>query len=190
MVSNLQFSMFTHTNFDSVNCNLEYRKTDDWFLPRTQNSKINAVAAAINGRHGNELLRSETEPDLYRPEKSDISDYTRVLIRLQGPRARVTTIIRGREIDRTDLNLYKEYLDLLPEEFRQEDLLHEVQQQRFRATAFGKTYVIDSEFLEALPNRIRDEILLQLQLAMYRRRRKRNQLSEELLRMLVRRLEG
>jgi E3 ubiquitin-protein ligase HUWE1 len=91
------------------------------------------------------------------------------------PVQRVVTTIRGREIDITELGIDLEYLEALPEEFREEVLMQQVAQQRQNAAASGQEpSEISPEFLEALPAEIRDELLQQE--AAERRRREREEL--------------
>ncbi|KAF2762305.1 hypothetical protein EJ05DRAFT_204624 [Pseudovirgaria hyperparasitica] len=88
--------------------------------------------------------------------------------------ARVTTTIRGREIDITNLGIDMEYLEALPDELREEVLMQRVAEQRSEAVAAGEAPTdISPEFLEALPADIREEILQQE--AQDRRRREREE---------------
>jgi E3 ubiquitin-protein ligase HUWE1 len=90
------------------------------------------------------------------------------------PVARVVTTIRGREVDITELGIDLEYLEALPEEFREEVLMQQVAQQRSAAVASGQEpSEISPEFLEALPAEIRAELLEQE--AQERRRREREE---------------
>ncbi|KPI40792.1 E3 ubiquitin-protein ligase TOM1-like protein [Cyphellophora attinorum] len=85
---------------------------------------------------------------------------------------RVFATIRGRELDITGLDIDREYLDALPEELREEVILQqlsarreEVQQQQPRATTStevpidagrGSEYL--DEFMNALPEELREEV--------------------------------
>ncbi|KAF1929156.1 E3 ubiquitin-protein ligase HUWE1 [Didymella exigua CBS 183.55] len=115
------------------------------------------------------------------------------------PVQRITTILRGREYDITELGIDLEYLDALPEELREEVLLQQVaerrqeqrQQQAQRARqeqqaqeqqasgSAGNTAQteepteLDEEFLAALPPEMRAELLQQE--AADRRRREREE---------------
>jgi len=90
------------------------------------------------------------------------------------PVPRVTTMIRNREVDITELGIDLEYLEALPEEFREEVLMQQIHQQRATAAASGQEpSEISPEFLEALPAEIRDELLQQE--ASERRRREREE---------------
>ncbi|KAL6153386.1 E3 ubiquitin-protein ligase tom1 [Exserohilum turcicum] len=115
------------------------------------------------------------------------------------PAPRVMTTIRGHEYDITDLGIDTEYLDALPEELREEVLMQQVaerraeqraqarqqqQQQHSQNQAQGSTSQdaghsgdlptdINEEFLAALPEEIREELLAQE--AQERRRREREE---------------
>ncbi|KAF1836843.1 hypothetical protein BDW02DRAFT_492631 [Decorospora gaudefroyi] len=119
----------------------------------------------------------------------------------QPPAPRVMTTIRGREYDITDLGIDNEYLDALPEELREEVLMQQVaerraeqraqarqqqQQQQPQSQAQAQTPAtqdagpsgdlptdINEEFLAALPEEIRIELLAQE--AHERRRREREE---------------
>lgn len=87
---------------------------------------------------------------------------------------RITTTIRGRELDITGMGIDIEYLEALPEELREEVLMQQVAEQRSQAVAAGEEPTdISREFLEALPADIRDELLQQE--AQDRRRREREE---------------
>ena len=87
---------------------------------------------------------------------------------------RVTTTIRGRELDITGMGIDLEYLEALPEELREEVLMQQVAEQRSQAAAAGQAPTdISREFLEALPAEIREELLQQE--AQDRRRREREE---------------
>lgn len=112
------------------------------------------------------------------------------------PTPRITTTIRGREYDITDLGIDLEYLDALPEELREEVLMQQVaerrqeqrdqqraqqqaqqsqpsQQQQSSGGSGENPSDIDEQFLAALPPEIRDELLQQE--AQERRRREREE---------------
>ena len=87
---------------------------------------------------------------------------------------RVRATFRGREVDITGLGIDLEYLDALPEEYREEVLMQQLAEQRSQAAAAGEEPTeISREFLEALPAEIRDELLQQE--AQERRRRERDE---------------
>lgn len=87
---------------------------------------------------------------------------------------RVRTTIRGRELDITGMGVDLEYLDALPEDLREEVLMHQLALQRSQAAAAGEEPTdISREFLEALPPDIREELLQQE--AQDRRRREREE---------------
>lgn len=90
------------------------------------------------------------------------------------PIDRVRTTIRGRELDITGMGVDLEYLDALPEDLREEVLMHQLALQRSQAAAAGEEPTdISREFLEALPPDIREELLQQE--AQDRRRREREE---------------
>lgn len=90
------------------------------------------------------------------------------------PAERVRTTIRGRELDITGMGVDLEYLDALPEDLREEVLMHQLALQRSQAAAAGEEPTdISREFLEALPPDIREELLQQE--AQDRRRRERDE---------------
>ncbi|KAL9596797.1 MAG: hypothetical protein Q9219_005556 [cf. Caloplaca sp. 3 TL-2023] len=87
---------------------------------------------------------------------------------------RVRTTIRGRELDITGMGVDLEYLEALPEDLREEVLMHQLALQRSQAVAAGEAPSdISREFLEALPPDIREELLQQE--AQDRRRREREE---------------
>ncbi|KAF2272792.1 uncharacterized protein EI97DRAFT_196139 [Westerdykella ornata] len=94
-----------------------------------------------------------------------------------GSSARVSSIatFEGREIDIGALGIDLEYLNALPEEFREEVLIQQITEHRRRQQSQPDTAPtdIDPEFLEALPPNIRDEVLHQE--AQERRRREREE---------------
>ncbi|KAL8761175.1 MAG: hypothetical protein Q9184_002687 [Pyrenodesmia sp. 2 TL-2023] len=90
------------------------------------------------------------------------------------PAERVRTTIRGRDLDITGMGVDLEYLEALPEELREEVLMHQLAEQRSQAITAGETPSdISREFLEALPPDIREELLQQE--AQDRRRREREE---------------
>lgn len=88
--------------------------------------------------------------------------------------ARVYTTIRGRQIDITGLDIDIEYLEALPEDFREEVISDQYQVRREQAREEGNDNSgIDPDFLEALPEEIREEIRTQEAAAQRRRERER-----------------
>ncbi|MCJ1384030.1 hypothetical protein MMC17_007145 [Xylographa soralifera] len=88
--------------------------------------------------------------------------------------SRVRATFRGREVDITDLNIDLDYLNALPDDLREEVLMHQLAEQRSQAAASGEEPTdISREFLEALPPEIREELLQQE--AQDRRRREREE---------------
>lgn len=90
------------------------------------------------------------------------------------PAERVTVTIRGRELDITGMGIDLEYLEALPEEFREEVLMQQLTEQRSQAAAGGdEADTISREFLDALPPELREEVLQSE--AQERRRREREE---------------
>lgn len=88
----------------------------------------------------------------------------------QAPTERITTTIRGRELDITSLGIDLTYLEELPEELREEVIMGQFANQRTQAAEAGEQpSEISREFLEALPPDIQRELLRQE--AIDRRRR-------------------
>ncbi len=89
------------------------------------------------------------------------------------PAQRVFTLIRGRQLDITNMSIDAEYLEALPEELREEVIMQQYAEQRHQAEEQGQPPTdINREFLEALPDDIREELLQQE--ATERRRRERD----------------
>lgn len=78
---------------------------------------------------------------------------------------RVMTTIRGEQVDVTELGIDPEYLEALPEEFREEVIAQAVTQRRSQAREAprrtGEQTEVFQEFLDALPDDIRQEIVQQ-----------------------------
>lgn len=78
------------------------------------------------------------------------------------PAERVTTIIRGREVDITSLAIDRDFLEAIPEDMREEVIMQQLQDQRAQATQAGEQPTeISREFLDALPREIQAELLRQ-----------------------------
>lgn len=91
----------------------------------------------------------------------------------QAPAQRVFTTIRGQQLDITNMSIDAEYLEGLPEEFREEVIMQQYAAQRQQAEEQGQPPSdINRDFLEALPEDIREELLQQE--ATERRRRERD----------------
>ncbi|KAF2470719.1 uncharacterized protein BDR25DRAFT_261873 [Lindgomyces ingoldianus] len=90
------------------------------------------------------------------------------------PVQRITTNIRGREVDITGLGIDLEFLEALPEDLREEVLMQQIQEQRAQQNQTGQQQSdIDQDFLNALPPEIRQELVQQEQAD--RRRREREE---------------
>lgn len=90
---------------------------------------------------------------------------------------RVTTVIRGEEVDVTELGIDPDYLAALPEEFREEVIAQTVSERRSQAreeAASGETTEVFQEFLDALPEELRLEIAQQERQEQRRRHREDN----------------
>lgn len=73
---------------------------------------------------------------------------------------RVTTNIRGSELDITDLGIDATYLEALPEEMREEVIMQQYTEHRSQAAAAGnEPSAVDDQFLQALPEDLREELL-------------------------------
>lgn len=89
-------------------------------------------------------------------------------------RPRIEIPFRDGTLDITDLGIDLEYLDALPEEYREEVITGAIAQRRSEAAAAGApSSEIDQEFLDALPDEIRAEIMAQERAD--RRRREREE---------------
>ncbi|PMB67467.1 E3 ubiquitin-protein ligase TOM1-like [Beauveria bassiana] len=78
--------------------------------------------------------------------------------------SRVTTTIRGEEVDITELGIDPDYLAALPEEFREEVIAQTVSERRSQAlqtAPAGESTEVFQEFLDALPEELRLEIAQQ-----------------------------
>ncbi|KAI6892580.1 hypothetical protein KC334_g13312, partial [Hortaea werneckii] len=94
----------------------------------------------------------------------------------QPPAERVTTTIRGREIDITSLGVDRDFLKAIPEDMREEVIMQAVQEQRTQATQAGEQPTeISREFLDALPREIQQELLRSEQADRRRRERAEQQ---------------
>lgn len=85
---------------------------------------------------------------------------TDVLQTEEPPAPRITTTIRGRELDITLLGIDRDFLDAIPEDMREEVIMAQLQEQRSQAVQSGEQpSEISREFLEALPRDIQRELL-------------------------------
>ncbi|KAM0721098.1 hypothetical protein Q7P37_003384 [Cladosporium fusiforme] len=80
------------------------------------------------------------------------------------PRERVTVTIRGRELDITELGIDREYIEALPEEFREDVIMGQFAERRAAERAEARQTgeapsEISREFLDALPPDIQAELL-------------------------------
>lgn len=88
---------------------------------------------------------------------------------------RVVTTIRGEEVDVTELGIDPDYLEALPEEFREEVIAQTISQRRSQAReaprGSGEQTEVFQEFLDALPEELRQEIVQQERAEQRRRER-------------------
>jgi E3 ubiquitin-protein ligase HUWE1 len=88
---------------------------------------------------------------------------------------RVMTTIRGEQVDVTELGIDADYLEALPEEFREEVIAQTVSQRRSQAReaprGTGEQTEVFQEFLDALPDDLRQEIVQQERAEQRRRER-------------------
>lgn len=100
-----------------------------------------------------------------------------------APAQRVVTTIRGEAVDVTELGIDPEYLEALPEEFREEVIAQTIStrrsQAREQASNEGENTDVFQEFLEALPDELRMEIVQQER--QERRRREREEQRRQAL---------
>ncbi|GAP83787.1 putative E3 ubiquitin-protein ligase HUWE1 [Rosellinia necatrix] len=91
------------------------------------------------------------------------------------------TTIRGEQVDITELGIDLDYLEALPEEFREEVIAQTVSSRRAEAReaprGAGEQTEIFQEFLDALPEEIREEIVRQESIE--RRRRDREEVRRQ-----------
>ncbi|KAH7040675.1 uncharacterized protein B0I36DRAFT_260057 [Microdochium trichocladiopsis] len=82
----------------------------------------------------------------------------------QPSQPRVYTTIRGEQVDITDLGIDADYLEALPEEFREEVIAQTISTRRAQAREGpgpGEQTEVFQEFLDALPRELRMEIVQQ-----------------------------
>lgn len=164
----------------------ERRIAEEQRAAQASNANQEAVTGVSETPSGPEIDRSSTqqEDSTGGPETDAMEGVeataaeTRAEDAEAGPSAtpvpRVRTTIRGRELDITGMDIDPEYLDALPEELREEVLMHQIAERRSQAASSGEQPTnISREFLEALPDDIREELLEQE--AQDRRRREREE---------------
>ncbi|KAI1428763.1 hypothetical protein F5Y12DRAFT_710709 [Xylaria sp. FL1777] len=125
-----------------------------------------AAAEAQTSSTGEEVHDSHVEPDAM--EGIESSGETADSARENAATANQTrsfTTIRGEQVDITELGIDPDYLEALPEEFREEVIAQTVSSRRaeFRdgLGGAGEQTEIFQEFLDALPEDIREEIVRQ-----------------------------
>ncbi|ATY58877.1 E3 ubiquitin-ligase TOM1 [Cordyceps militaris] len=93
---------------------------------------------------------------------------------------RVTTTLRGEQVDITELGIDPDYLAALPEEFREEVIAQTVSERRSQAlqtAPAGESTEVFQEFLDVLPEELRLEIAQQERQEQRRREGNRRQAS-------------
>ncbi|KAI2473451.1 hypothetical protein F4781DRAFT_427465 [Annulohypoxylon bovei var. microspora] len=92
-----------------------------------------------------------------------------------GSQPRTYTTIRGEQVDVTELGIDPDYLEALPEEFREEVIAQTVSTRRAQAReapgGTGEQTEVFQEFLDALPDELRLEIVQQERAEQRRRER-------------------
>lgn len=119
------------------------------------------AAQVVTGERGdNTAMEGVEHPQAHAEPQANSSTATQS--EPEAPIERVTTTIRGREVDITELGIDAGFLDALPEEMREDVVLQQVVEQRSRAAQTGETpSEIDREFLDALPPELQRELLRQ-----------------------------
>jgi len=111
-------------------------------------------------------VEAPAEPTPALPEQSEASP------------ERITTTIRGREVDVTALGIDRDFLEAIPEEMREDVIMQQLQDQRAQATQAGEAPTeINRDFLDALPPDIQHELLRQ---ESYERRRREREEARRL----------
>ena len=93
----------------------------------------------------------------------------------EEPAQRITTTIRGRAVDITNLGIDIEFLEGLPEELREEVVMGQIAEQRAQQVQAGdQPSELSREFLDALPPEIQRELLRQEEMDRRRRQQEEN----------------
>lgn len=78
----------------------------------------------------------------------------------EAPAERVTIMIRGRELNITDLGIDREYIEALPEDIREEVIMQQLTELRQSGASTGpQPNEIDRDFLAALPPELQAELI-------------------------------
>ena len=121
------------------------------------------AASEENKMEGVEASTTEEAQEAAQPEEAPPAEEST---------PRVTTMIRGRELDITSLGVDLEYLEALPEEIREEVIMTQFAEQRSQQAESGEQpSEISREFLAALPQEIQRELLRSEALDRQRRER-------------------
>ncbi|KAJ8122768.1 hypothetical protein ONZ43_g1119 [Nemania bipapillata] len=125
-----------------------------------------AAAEAQASSSSEDVHNNDTEADAMEGVESS-ADTTSVMRENtdSANQARSFTTIRGEQVDITELGIDPDYLEALPEEFREEVIAQTVSSRRAEAReaprGAGEQTEIFQEFLDALPEDIREEIVRQ-----------------------------
>ncbi|KAI1173049.1 hypothetical protein F4777DRAFT_581340 [Nemania sp. FL0916] len=119
------------------------------------------ASSSIEDDHNNDIEADAMEGI---EQSGDIAETGRDTISTAN-QPRSFTTIRGEQVDITELGIDPDYLEALPEEFREEVIAQTVSSKRAEAReaprGAGEQTEIFQEFLDALPEDIRDEIVRQ-----------------------------
>ncbi|KAI0484322.1 hypothetical protein GGR56DRAFT_20116 [Xylariaceae sp. FL0804] len=125
-----------------------------------------AAEAAVEAQNAQGTASEEddenTAPDLMEGiETAEDASAAQTAAATDQPRA--FTTIRGEQVDITELGIDADYLEALPEEFREEVIAQTVSSRRAEARSAqrgaGEQQEVFQEFLDALPDDLRDEIV-------------------------------
>ncbi|KAH6656670.1 hypothetical protein BKA67DRAFT_511823 [Truncatella angustata] len=130
-----------------------------------ERERAEAEAAARAAANPTSAEGAKHDDDVDAMEGVESNDQPTTPSQQTADQPRVTTIIRGEEVDVTDLGIDADYLEALPEEFREEVIAQAVTQRRSQARETprraGEQPEVFQEFLDALPEDIRQEIVQQ-----------------------------
>ncbi|KAI0873891.1 hypothetical protein GGS24DRAFT_365728 [Hypoxylon argillaceum] len=125
-----------------------------------------AAAEAQTSSSSENLHNDSTEPDAMEGVESSAGAASAIRESIDSAnQPRSFTTIRGEQVDITELGIDPDYLEALPEEFREEVIAQTVSSRRAEARdaprGAGEQTEIFQEFLDALPEDIREEIVRQ-----------------------------
>ncbi|KAK7980336.1 hypothetical protein PG989_012793 [Apiospora arundinis] len=122
-----------------------------------------AAQAATEANEENEI---STTDDAMEGVESTGASPADAHVEAASDQPRVLTTIRGEQVDVTELGIDADYLEALPEEFREEVIAQTISQRRSAAREDaprrqGEQGEVFQEFLDALPEELRQEIVQQ-----------------------------